>query len=63
MYAIRSYYVTHFVLPERLKIYAETESIFNDVTALVFFFFIAYPMISGGTFTTLSLSTLLPKIV
>ncbi len=55
--------MTHFVLPERLKIYAETESIFNDVTALVFFFFIAYPMISGGTFTTLSLSTLLPKIL
>ncbi len=55
--------MTHFVLPEKLKIYAETESIFNDVTALVLFFFIAYPMISGGSLATLSLSTLLPKIL
>ena len=39
-----------FRLPERLKLYAEGESLFNDITAMIIFFFIALPLISGGEF-------------
>ena len=31
--------MSKFKLPERLKIYAESESLFNDVTALIIFYF------------------------
>jgi len=34
-----------FNLPARLKIYAEGESLLNDVTALILFYFIAMPLI------------------
>jgi CPA1 family monovalent cation:H+ antiporter len=34
-----------FNLPEKLKIYAEGESLLNDITALILFFFVALPML------------------
>ena len=36
-----------FKLPQKLKLYAEGESLFNDITAMVIFFFIATPFIAG----------------
>jgi len=36
-----------FNLPSRLKLYAEGESLFNDITAMVIFFFIAIPLSNG----------------
>jgi CPA1 family monovalent cation:H+ antiporter len=36
---------SNFTLPSKLKIYAEGESLLNDVTALILFYFIALPMI------------------
>jgi len=41
----------NFNLPSRLKIYAEGESLLNDVTALVIFYFIALPMLNGVDIT------------
>ncbi len=37
-----------FDLPERLKLIAEGESLFNDATALIAFFFVAVPLLAGG---------------
>lgn len=37
-----------FNLPERLKIYAEGESLLNDITALILFYFAALPMLGSG---------------
>ncbi len=34
-----------FNLPEKLKIYAEGESLLNDITALILFYFVALPML------------------
>lgn len=42
-----------FRLPERLKLYAEGESLFNDITAMIIFFFIALPF-AGGEATALA---------
>lgn len=36
-----------FKLPQKLKLYAEGESLFNDITAMIIFFFIAIPFIAG----------------
>lgn len=36
-----------FKLPDKLKLYAEGESLFNDITAMVIFFFIAIPFLNG----------------
>jgi len=36
-----------FKLPQQLKLLAEGESLFNDITAMIIFFFIAIPFISG----------------
>lgn len=44
-----------FSLPEKLKLYAEGESLFNDITAMIIFFFIAMPFLQGET---ISLATL-----
>jgi|GEM_PF-200847 len=41
----------NFNLPSKLKIYAEGESLLNDVTALVIFYFIALPMLNGVDIT------------
>jgi CPA1 family monovalent cation:H+ antiporter len=52
-----------FSLPERLKIYAEGESLFNDVTALVIFYFVAIPMISGQSVTIIGINYVLLKVL
>ena len=39
---------SRFKLPERLKLYAEGESLFNDITAMILFFFVALPLIEGS---------------
>lgn len=52
-----------FKLPDKLKIYAESESLFNDVTALIIFYFIALPLISGGEVTVLSIHYTLLKVL
>ena len=36
-----------FKLPQKLKLYAEGESLFNDITAMLIFFFIAIPILHG----------------
>lgn len=55
--------VSKFKLPEKLKIYAESESLFNDVTALIIFYFIALPMISGGDLTIVDINLTLVKVL
>jgi CPA1 family monovalent cation:H+ antiporter len=55
--------MSKFKLPEKLKIYAESESLFNDVTALIIFYFIAIPMISGGSVTVLDINLTLLKVL
>ncbi|MEA3370538.1 MAG: cation:proton antiporter [Campylobacterota bacterium] len=52
-----------FKLPERLKIYAESESIFNDVVALIIFYFIALPLIDGGAVSLVSINYILFKVL
>ena len=47
-----------FTLPSNLKILAEGESLFNDITAMVIFFFIAIPLSNGANITPASLATL-----
>jgi CPA1 family monovalent cation:H+ antiporter len=52
-----------FALPHKLKIYAEGESLFNDVTALILFYFVAIPMLSGDTLSILQVNIILFKVV
>jgi len=51
--------MSRFKLPEKLKIYAESEALFNDITALVIFYFIALPLISEGDVFLFSVNYLL----
>jgi len=39
---------SQFSLAKKLKLFAEGESLFNDITAMVIFFFIAIPIFSGS---------------
>jgi len=39
---------SQFSLAKQLKLFAEGESLFNDITAMVIFFFIAIPILSGS---------------
>lgn len=55
--------MSKFKLPEKLKIYAESESLFNDVTALIIFYFIALPMISGGDLIIFDINMTLIKVL
>jgi len=55
--------MSKFKLPEKLKIYAESESLFNDVTALIIYYFIALPLISGGSITILDINITLIKVL
>ncbi|MEA3353814.1 MAG: cation:proton antiporter [Campylobacterota bacterium] len=55
--------MSKFKLPEKLKVYAESESLFNDVTALVIFYFVALPLISGGDITILQINVTLVKVL
>ncbi len=52
-----------FKLPKKLKIFAETESLFNDVTALVIFYFIAFPLITDGQLNILDVNITLVKVL
>jgi NhaP-type Na+/H+ or K+/H+ antiporter len=62
-----------FKLPHKLKLYAEGESLFNDITAMVIFFFIAMPSLQGEslsagsliftTFYTISMSLIIGVII
>ena len=51
--------MTKFKLPEKFKIYAESESLFNDVTALILFYFIAIPMISDVNLDIINITEIL----
>lgn len=55
--------MSKFKLPERLKIYAESESLFNDVTALIVFYFIALPLLTSGEVNILSINITLIKVI
>ena len=55
--------MSKFKLPEKLKIYAESESLFNDVTSLIIFYFVAIPMISGGQLTIIDINSTLVKVL
>lgn len=55
--------MSKFKLPEKLKIYAESESLFNDVTALIIYYFIALPLLSGGDVSTFDINTTLLKVL
>ncbi|MEA3289832.1 MAG: cation:proton antiporter [Campylobacterota bacterium] len=55
--------MSKFKLPEKLKIYAESESLFNDVTALIIYYFVALPLISGGEITVLQINMTLLKVL
>ena len=55
--------MSKFKLPQRLKIYAESESLFNDVTALIIFYFIALPLLTNNEVTVLSVNVTLVKVI
>ena len=44
-----------FKLPQQLKLLAEGESLFNDITAMIIFFFIAIPFLAGNSPTPMEL--------
>lgn len=52
-----------FRLPSKLKLYAEGESLFNDISAMIIFFFIAIPLADGNNIDVGSLITLTFKTV
>ncbi len=51
-----------FNLPERLKVVAEGESLFNDATALILFFFVALPLLKEGRFEPIEISFTLVEV-
>jgi len=55
--------MSKFNLPEKLKTYAESESLFNDITSLIIFYFIAIPMISGTSLNIIDINTTLIKVL
>ncbi len=55
--------MSRFKLPNRLKIYAESESLFNDVTALIIYYFIALPLLNGGAVDLMSLNVIVLKVL
>lgn len=55
--------MSRFKLPNRLKIYAESESLFNDVTALIIYYFIALPLLNGGAVDLVSLNVIVLKVL
>lgn len=52
-----------FKVPHKLKILAEGESLFNDVTALIIFSFIALPMMNGVDITGVDIVTVSIKVI
>lgn len=55
--------MSRFRLPKRLKIYAESESLFNDVTALIIFYFIALPLLEGVGVDFFNINYILVKVL
>ncbi|MBT7479855.1 MAG: transporter [Gammaproteobacteria bacterium] len=55
--------MARFKLPERLKIYAESESLLNDITALVIFYFIGLPLLTGESVGALLINITLFKML
>ncbi|WP_304544016.1 cation:proton antiporter [Sulfurimonas microaerophilic] len=55
--------MSRFTLPKRLKIYAESESLFNDVTALILYYFIALPLLQGNSVDVLSINYTVLKVL
>ncbi|MGE4511885.1 MAG: cation:proton antiporter [Sulfurimonadaceae bacterium] len=55
--------MARFKLPNRLKIYAESESLFNDVTALIIYYFIALPLLEGSTVDAMSVNLIVFKVL
>ena len=53
----------HFNIPERLKIYAEGESLLNDITALILFYFVAMPLISTADLHLLGVNLVIVKVL
>lgn len=54
---------SQFKLPHSLKVLTEGESLFNDATAVIAFFFIALPLISGESVTPTAVSFTLLKVM
>ncbi len=54
---------SQFKLPHSLQVLTEGESLFNDATAVIAFFFLALPLIEGKTVTPEALSFVLVKVV
>jgi len=52
-----------FPLPSQLKIYVEGESLFNDVTALIIFYFVAMPLLSGEAMNLAALNIVIIKTI
>ncbi|HIC44906.1 MAG TPA: hypothetical protein EYO73_11720, partial [Sulfurimonas sp.] len=54
---------SQFKLPHSLKVLTEGESLFNDATAVIAFFFVGLPLINGIEITPVSVSFVLIKVV
>jgi len=54
---------SQFKLPHSLKVLTEGESLFNDATAVIAFFFLALPLIEGKTVTPTDISFVLIRVV
>ena len=52
-----------FKIPHKLKLYAEGESLFNDITAMIIFFFIAVPFSHGDSIAVSFLATITLKTI
>lgn len=52
-----------FKLPHSLKVLTEGESLFNDATAVIAFFFIALPLIRGESVTAFDVTYILFKVI
>ncbi len=51
-----------FNLPERLKVVSEGESLFNDATALILFFFVSLPLLKEGHIQPVEVSLTLVEV-
>jgi len=54
---------SQFKLPHSLKVLTEGESLFNDATAVIAFFFVGLPLIKGIEISPLDVSLVLVKVV
>lgn len=54
---------SQFKLPHSLKVLTEGESLFNDATAVIAFFFIGLPLINGIEITPVGISFVLLKVI